>query len=163
MHLPEGLDEVQKVAVQLEERIYGVATNQVIWPICSISRTRAYVGLNIVYVLAKEHNCLHMLYMFFSCQHFFIHAVGNKSWFFSHAWDQGHGGHLEHIQSGPALSFAWPLGEAMKEAPKIPFLQCSEHPAKAANHQLVSLSCSGSYSAFEKMDINTTCCWKICI
>ncbi|KAK1614185.1 hypothetical protein QYE76_019702 [Lolium multiflorum] len=28
MHLPEGLDELQRIAVQLEERIYGVATNQ---------------------------------------------------------------------------------------------------------------------------------------
>ncbi|XP_047080868.1 mediator of RNA polymerase II transcription subunit 15a-like [Lolium rigidum] len=28
MHLPEGLDELQRIAVRLEESIYGVATNQ---------------------------------------------------------------------------------------------------------------------------------------
>ncbi|KAM0923350.1 hypothetical protein ACQ4PT_005642 [Festuca glaucescens] len=28
MHLPEGLNELQRIAVRLEEKIYGVATNQ---------------------------------------------------------------------------------------------------------------------------------------
>ena len=42
--VPEGLNELQKIAVRFEEKIYTAATNQVIQPIFTTSRSRARIS-----------------------------------------------------------------------------------------------------------------------
>jgi hypothetical protein len=106
--VPEGLNELQRIAVRFEEKIYTAATSQVIWPIFATCQA---LGISYGGLWANNRAKLppNVVQVFFTCswEHILILLMlGNKFIFFSvvpglelGSWvcERPHSNHLEHI------------------------------------------------------------------